>query len=170
MIRRRDGASTRTDPRPGDHPPAADRVHLPVPCGPVPAIRPGARRRRPGEDTVSQQNAQRPAAAGTGPAPAAAVGPDTAPGPPDTAPGPPDTAASRAAPGTASQAGATGNRPPAATPAIPAAAARPGHRAPAARGAFSRPWVREIVVLACYVAAGIAATWPRAAYLTGRLP
>src|SRR5215470_12566608 len=148
MIRRRDGASTRTDPRPGDHLPAADRVHLPVPCGPVLAIPPGARRRRPGEDTVSQQNAQRPAAAGTGPAPAAAVGPDTAPGPPDAAPGPPDaapgppdTAASRAAPGTAIQAGATGNRPPAVTPAIPAAAARPGHRAPAVRGAFSRPWV-----------------------------
>jgi hypothetical protein len=105
---------------------------------------------------VSQQNAPRPAAAGTGPAP-------PAPGRPDTAPG-------RAAPSTAGQAGATGNGPAAATAAIPAAVARPSHRAPAARGVFARPWVREIVVLAAYVAAGIAATWPRAAYLTGRLP
>jgi hypothetical protein len=33
-----------------------------------------------------------------------------------------------------------------------------------------RPWVWELVVLAVYLAAGIAATWPRAAYLAGRLP
>ena len=66
---------------------------------------------------------------------------------------------------------APGVTPGAAAPAA-ATAAVPGHRAPppAARGAFSRPWVREIVVLVAYVAAGIAVTWPRAAYLTGRLP
>ena len=65
---------------------------------------------------------------------------------------------------------ATGTGPAAA--AVPAAVAGSGHRAPpqAGRGVFSRPWVREVVVLAAYIAAGIAVTWPRAAYLTGRLP
>src|SRR5215831_8718387 len=103
---------------------------------------------RAGEGTVSQQDAQSPAAAtGTGPAAIAPGTPATAPGPPATAPGPPATA-----------------------PGPPDTA--PGHRAspPGVRGAFSRPWVREVVVLAAYVAAGIAVTWPRAAYLTGRLP
>jgi hypothetical protein len=33
-----------------------------------------------------------------------------------------------------------------------------------------RPWARELAVLAGFLAAGVAATWPLATYLTGRLP
>ena len=36
--------------------------------------------------------------------------------------------------------------------------------------AARRPWARELAVLAAYLAAGVAATWPLASYLTGRLP
>jgi hypothetical protein len=36
--------------------------------------------------------------------------------------------------------------------------------------AARRPWAREVAVLAAYLAAGVAATWPLASYLTGRLP
>jgi hypothetical protein len=36
--------------------------------------------------------------------------------------------------------------------------------------AVRRPWAREVAVLAAYLAAGVAATWPLASYLTGRLP
>jgi hypothetical protein len=46
------------------------------------------------------------------------------------------------------------------------AAAGSGWSARAARS----PGVRHVALLACYLAAGIAATWPRAAYLTGRVP
>jgi hypothetical protein len=46
------------------------------------------------------------------------------------------------------------------------AAASPGLRARVVR---SRA-VRHLGLLACYLAAGIAATWPRAAYLTGKVP
>ena len=35
--------------------------------------------------------------------------------------------------------------------------------------AAGQPWAREAAVLAAYLAAGIAATWPLASYLTGRL-
>jgi hypothetical protein len=38
------------------------------------------------------------------------------------------------------------------------------------RAAAGRPWAREVAVLAAYLAAGVAATWPLASYLTGRLP
>ena len=39
------------------------------------------------------------------------------------------------------------------------------------RGRAARsPFVRHLALLACYLAAGIAATWPRASYLTGRVP
>ena len=38
------------------------------------------------------------------------------------------------------------------------------------RAAAWRPWVRELTVLAAYLAAGVAATWPLASYLTGKLP
>jgi hypothetical protein len=38
------------------------------------------------------------------------------------------------------------------------------------RAAAGRPWARELTVLAAYLAAGAAATWPLASYLTGRLP
>ncbi|MGH3201219.1 MAG: hypothetical protein ACRDOA_06705 [Streptosporangiaceae bacterium] len=38
------------------------------------------------------------------------------------------------------------------------------------RAAARRPWARELAVLAAYLAAGVAATWPLASYLTGKLP
>ena len=38
------------------------------------------------------------------------------------------------------------------------------------RAAAGRPWARELAVLAGFLAAGVAATWPLATYLTGRLP
>ena len=68
-----------------------------------------------------------------------------------------------AAPAAVTQAGPAGQPPPGdpAAPAVPPPAARPGGL---------RPWLLEVLVLAGFVAAGIAATWPRAAYLTGRLP
>jgi hypothetical protein len=72
-------------------------------------------------------------------------------------------ARSPAAPAGSGEAAATGTAEPRATIA---AAAPP----PAARRAALRPWMLEILVLAGFIAAGIAATWPRAAYLTGRLP
>jgi hypothetical protein len=37
------------------------------------------------------------------------------------------------------------------------------------RAAAARPWTREVAVLAAFLAAGVAATWPLATYLTGRL-
>jgi len=46
------------------------------------------------------------------------------------------------------------------------AAARPQR----IRAVSRRPWARELAVLAAYLAAGVAATWPLATYLTGRLP
>jgi hypothetical protein len=52
----------------------------------------------------------------------------------------------------------------------PASDARAG--GPAVGGAAGRggPMARHLVLLACYVAAGIAVTWPRVTYLAGRLP
>jgi len=41
---------------------------------------------------------------------------------------------------------------------------------PPRRAARARGWGREVAVLAAYIAAGVAVTWPRAQYLTGRLP
>jgi hypothetical protein len=38
------------------------------------------------------------------------------------------------------------------------------------RTAAARPWARELAVLAAFLAAGVAATWPLATYITGRLP
>lgn len=38
------------------------------------------------------------------------------------------------------------------------------------RGVVARPWVRQLLILAGFLAAGIAAIWPRPAYLTGTLP
>jgi hypothetical protein len=67
-------------------------------------------------------------------------------------------------------------------PAGPAGALKPGHRARPAVGLLSartagrsllpsaRPWALDAVVLAGFLAAGAAATWPRASYITGRLP
>ncbi len=38
------------------------------------------------------------------------------------------------------------------------------------QAAAARPWAREVAVLAAFLAAGVAATWPLATYITGRLP
>ena len=38
------------------------------------------------------------------------------------------------------------------------------------RRAMARPWLRELLILAGFLAAGIAAIWPRPAYITGNLP
>jgi len=35
---------------------------------------------------------------------------------------------------------------------------------------WARPWLRETVIIVAFLAAGVAATWPRAAFLTGTLP
>ena len=63
---------------------------------------------------------------------------------------------------------------PAATPeqdrSVPPAAAPPGGamaRGPSLLSA--RGWAQEVLVLAGFLAAGVAVTWPRASYLTGRL-
>src|SRR6266851_3867945 len=56
-----------------------------------------------------------------------------------------------------------------APPAAPAAPKQPGWRrrarSRAGRALAARPLVRHLVLLACYVAAGIAVTWPRATWL-----
>ncbi len=52
-------------------------------------------------------------------------------------------------------------------------ASRPGlaARAPQRlRAAAARPWAREVLVLAAFLAAGVAVTWPLGSYLTGKLP
>jgi hypothetical protein len=35
---------------------------------------------------------------------------------------------------------------------------------------WARPWLREAVIIVAFLAAGVAATWPRATFLTGTLP
>jgi hypothetical protein len=49
----------------------------------------------------------------------------------------------------------------------PGSAAGTGERL---RAAARRPWVQEVAVLAGFLAAGVAATWPLSSYITGRLP
>ena len=51
----------------------------------------------------------------------------------------------------------------------PGSTAGPGAASWRAAAAAGR-WPFQLALLACYLAAGIAATWPRASYLTGRLP
>ncbi len=63
---------------------------------------------------------------------------------------------------------------PAATPVqdrsvLPAAAPLGGTMTSRSRRLFARPWAQEVVVLEGFLAAGVAVTWPRASYLTGRL-
>ncbi len=82
-----------------------------------------------------------------------------------------DTSEPTDRPGRGQDSGATGQagpgtRPPPEPPPPPAAG--PGPRRPALT---SRPVARHLVLLALYLAAGIALTWPDASYLTGnRLP
>jgi hypothetical protein len=75
-----------------------------------------------------------------------------------TAPGPSGTAAEPARAGGNSQA--------AGKPGVP-----PGPRAASWRAAAEAGrWPFQLVLLVCYLAAGVAVTWPRASYLAGRLP
>lgn len=74
-------------------------------------------------------------------------------------------------PGAGAPAAGVASAPPPArqVPARPApAAAEPAQ--PGQPGLAARPWARELLILAGFLAAGVAATWPRAAYLTGTLP
>ena len=56
----------------------------------------------------------------------------------------------------------------------PETKARPPSRgrgpAPRPRWPRWRPWMAEALVLAGFLAAGVLVTWPRAAYLAGRMP
>ena len=52
-------------------------------------------------------------------------------------------------------------------------AGRSGHTAGGQgriRAVLARSWVKELAVLAAFLAAGVAATWPLPSYITGRLP
>jgi hypothetical protein len=46
------------------------------------------------------------------------------------------------------------------------AAGRPGRR----RATAAQPWAPQVAILAGFLAAGVAATWPLSSYITGRLP
>jgi hypothetical protein len=99
---------------------------------------------------MTRQDAQTPAMpADTGPLTAVDAG--DAPAETGSAPSQPEAAASPGGGGHA----ATRERP---------------EKSKGAHRAAGRPWVRETVVLAAFLLAGIAVTWPRAAYLTGTLP
>jgi len=58
---------------------------------------------------------------------------------------------------------------PAAGPAQPAAAP-PGDSGAPRRWFRAHPAVGQLILLLCYLAAGVAVTWPRATYLAGQLP
>jgi hypothetical protein len=45
-----------------------------------------------------------------------------------------------------------------------------GQDAVGKRAALTRPWLRELGILAAFLAGGVAATWPLSSYITGRLP
>jgi len=78
----------------------------------------------------------------------------------------PDSTGSDRRPGTGVPGTGVVSTPPSAR-AMPPAADR---AEPGMRRAMARPWARELLILAGFLAAGIAATWPRAAYITGSLP
>jgi hypothetical protein len=89
-----------------------------------------------------------------------------------------DAASTSADPGSATHRGSgpglaergqDGGTPPWAPPAgLPAGRGLPWP--PAARSVAASPVAQHTALLLCYLAAGVAATWPRATYLTGRLP
>ena len=54
--------------------------------------------------------------------------------------------------------------------APPQAAAPPAAAARWRAGAAAGRWPFQLILLLCYLAAGVAVTWPRASYVTGRLP
>ncbi len=85
------------------------------------------------------------------------------------APAPAGTAGGIAAPAPAGTAGGIAAPAPAGAGSAGNANGRPrADRWP--RSLVARPVVSHVVLLGCYLAAGIAVTWPRAAYLTGRVP
>ncbi|HEV2373243.1 MAG TPA: hypothetical protein VGS19_13850 [Streptosporangiaceae bacterium] len=59
---------------------------------------------------------------------------------------------------------------PAITQSAPSAAGAEPAQAAGQWAPRLRPWVRELLVLAGFLAAGVAVTWPRAAYITGKIP
>ena len=61
-----------------------------------------------------------------------------------------------------------GEQPPAAPADIPAGPGVP--QLATGRSTAASPVARHLALLICYLAAGVAVTWPRATYLTGRLP
>ena len=107
-----------------------------------------------------------------GGAPAATSG-SAADGPPDDpAGGAPDSAIDGAGGGASARPG-QGDGAPAGSPAGRAVQAGQAARAApggAIAGGLSRPVVRHLALLAIYLAAGVAVTWPIASYITGRLP
>ena len=54
--------------------------------------------------------------------------------------------------------------------ALPASGRPPAGRRGRLRAAAASRWARELAVLAAFLAAGVAATWPLSSYITGRLP
>ncbi len=54
--------------------------------------------------------------------------------------------------------------------ALPAAGRQPAGGRGRLRAAAASLWAREVAVLAAFLAAGVAATWPLSSYITGRLP
>src|SRR5436190_10216913 len=74
--------------------------------------------------------------------------------------------AGRAGGDPAGQAAADPSNAPAAAPPP-----RPGSTGPGwVRSAFRKPMVQHLGILLCFIAAGVAATWPLAANLAGRIP
>src|SRR5215813_4717304 len=75
-------------------------------------------------------------------------------------------AAGQAGSDPAGQAAARPSQSPAAVPPSGPGPAGPGR----VRGALRKPVVQHLGILICFIAAGVAATWPLAANLTGRIP
>jgi hypothetical protein len=75
-------------------------------------------------------------------------------------------AAGQAGSGPAGQAAAHLSPPTAAAPPAQPAPTGPGR----VRGALRKPMVQHLGILLCFIAAGVAATWPLAVNLTGRIP
>ncbi|HUL28407.1 MAG TPA: hypothetical protein VLW44_21820 [Streptosporangiaceae bacterium] len=69
-----------------------------------------------------------------------------------------------------SQQDTSGPTAPAASPAATPAPAPPAATAGWPERVLARHWVQHVLVLAGFLAAGVAVTWPRASYLAGRVP
>ena len=67
--------------------------------------------------------------------------------------------------------GSPGPGPPGSEPLGPKSSdAGPAGTSAGLRGVMTHPAARQLTLLLCYLAAGVAATWPRATYLAGQLP